>query len=186
MSPAQSRESCRPDQRQKPGAARYDPILGRNQILPRLAEGTLTAVCLLAPHLTPENQLALLEAARHKSKREVQQTNGRRCTERGFVEFHHVVPYADGGEATISTIELRCKQHNAYEAERWFGAPSSARERAAEYGSCELGLDPGINAPTSGVASWVCPHAGVAVPCRTVRMKRVHARYRMVLADVPN
>ena len=44
-------------------------------ILARLEEGalTLTAVRLLAPHLTQENHGALLEAARHKSKSEVEQ-----------------------------------------------------------------------------------------------------------------
>jgi len=44
-----------------------------------------------------------------------------RCTERGFLEFHHVVPYADGGPAVASNIELRCRAHNAYEAEQRFG-----------------------------------------------------------------
>jgi hypothetical protein len=44
-------------------------------ILERLAQGslTLTTVALLAPHLTPANHEALLEAAHHKSKREVEQ-----------------------------------------------------------------------------------------------------------------
>jgi hypothetical protein len=44
-------------------------------ILTRLHDGTLslTAVGLLAPHLTDENHLRVLEAARHKSKREVEQ-----------------------------------------------------------------------------------------------------------------
>jgi hypothetical protein len=42
-----------------------------------------------------------------------------RCTERGFLEFHHVVPYAGGGEATASNIQLRCRSHNAYEAGLW-------------------------------------------------------------------
>jgi hypothetical protein len=43
-------------------------------ILDRLAEGalTLTAVGLLRSHLTAENHLALLDAARHQSKREVE------------------------------------------------------------------------------------------------------------------
>jgi hypothetical protein len=49
-------------------------------------------------------------------------TNGR-CTERGFLEFHHVVPYAAGGEMTVENLELRCRSHNAYEAERYFGPP---------------------------------------------------------------
>lgn len=44
-----------------------------------------------------------------------------RCSETGFLEYHHVVPYADGGEATVSNIQLRCHAHNAYEADKWFG-----------------------------------------------------------------
>jgi HNH endonuclease len=44
-----------------------------------------------------------------------------RCTETGFLEFHHVVPFADGGETTVQNLQLRCRAHNAYEAEQWFG-----------------------------------------------------------------
>jgi 5-methylcytosine-specific restriction endonuclease McrA len=44
-----------------------------------------------------------------------------RCTERGFLEFHHVNPYAAGGEATVSNIELRCAAHNRHEATLYFG-----------------------------------------------------------------
>jgi hypothetical protein len=47
-------------------------------------------------------------------------TDGR-CQERGFLELHHVIPFADGGEATASNLQLRCRAHNAYEAEQWFG-----------------------------------------------------------------
>jgi len=39
-----------------------------------------------------------------------------RCGERGFLEFHHVVPFADGGGATVENLQLRCRAHNAYEA----------------------------------------------------------------------
>ena len=44
-----------------------------------------------------------------------------RCTERGMLELHHLVPFADGGPATAENLELRCRRHNQYEAERWFG-----------------------------------------------------------------
>lgn len=44
-----------------------------------------------------------------------------RCTERGFLEFHHVVPFAAGGMATADNIELRCRAHNAHEAVLYFG-----------------------------------------------------------------
>lgn len=44
-----------------------------------------------------------------------------RCAERDFLEFHHVRPFADGGASTADNIELRCRAHNAYEAEVYFG-----------------------------------------------------------------
>jgi hypothetical protein len=40
-----------------------------------------------------------------------------RCPERGFLEFHHVVPYSEGGATTVANMELRCRAHNAFEAE---------------------------------------------------------------------
>jgi len=46
---------------------------------------------------------------------------GRRCNERAFVEFHHVRPYAAGGEATVGNIQLRCRRHNDLEARAFFG-----------------------------------------------------------------
>jgi hypothetical protein len=58
-------------------------------------------------------------------------TNGR-CQERGFLEFHHVQPFADGGETTAANLQLRCRAHNAYEATLYF-EPSAVREAAATY-----------------------------------------------------
>jgi hypothetical protein len=57
-------------------------------------------------------------------------SNGR-CAETGFLEYHHVMPYADGGETSVENLELRCRPHNAYEAEKHFSAagPLFARER---------------------------------------------------------
>jgi hypothetical protein len=49
-------------------------------------------------------------------------SDGKRCSERGFLEFHHHdVPYAKGGEATAANIRLACRVHNALFAERDFG-----------------------------------------------------------------
>lgn len=47
--------------------------------------------------------------------------DGHRCGERRFLEFHHLVPYAAGGRATVDNIELRCRAHNGYEVDRFFG-----------------------------------------------------------------
>jgi 5-methylcytosine-specific restriction endonuclease McrA len=49
---------------------------------------------------------------------------GRRCEERTFLEFHHRLPYAKRGEATVDNIALRCRRHNQYEAELVFGDPA--------------------------------------------------------------
>ncbi len=61
--------------------------------------------------------------------------NGRRCTDQGFLEFHHVTPYATGGPPTVDNIELRCRAHNEYEAELNFGPHrrSVVREQRAPY-----------------------------------------------------
>ena len=60
-------------------------------------------------------------------------TDGQRCTERTFLEFHHVRAYAKGGPATADNISLRCRRHNQYEAELIFGPHRTAiaREDAA-------------------------------------------------------
>jgi len=75
-------------------------------------------------------------------------TDGRRCNERAFVEFHHVRPYAVGGEATVGNIQLRCRRHNGYEARAYFDGGRAGnggglvREPAAPYvpeGSLDTG-----------------------------------------------
>jgi hypothetical protein len=53
-----------------------------------------------------------------------------RCRETAFLEFHHVEPYAIGGEATAENIELRCRAHNSHEARLFFGAARCERARA--------------------------------------------------------
>jgi hypothetical protein len=45
-----------------------------------------------------------------------------RCGETAFLEFHHLHPHAAGGIATEANIALRCRAHNLYEADLFFGA----------------------------------------------------------------
>jgi hypothetical protein len=55
-----------------------------------------------------------------------------RCDELERLEFHHVVPFAAGGTATVDNIQLRCRAHNAHEAVLYFGEdalPGRARQR---------------------------------------------------------
>lgn len=65
--------------------------------------------------------------------------DARRCTERGFLEFHHVVPFAEGGRTTTGNLQLRCRAHNVYEAEQHFG-PLFVREERCTYSSFRNGL----------------------------------------------
>jgi hypothetical protein len=56
--------------------------------------------------------------------------SGTRCAEHAFLELHHIQPYALKGPATVGNISLRCRRHNAYEAEIVFG-PCEKAEKAA-------------------------------------------------------
>jgi hypothetical protein len=96
----------------------------------------------LAATKRPRSKVARVAHGRHVPaavKREVWARDGGqcafvgatgRCTERGLLEFHHVVPFADGGATDAANLQLRCRAHNAYEAEAWFGSPI-VRERPA-------------------------------------------------------
>ena len=55
--------------------------------------------------------------------------DGHRCTERAFLEFHHILPYALGGLATVENISLRCRRHNQYEGELVFGPRMTSNVR---------------------------------------------------------
>ena len=80
------------------------------------------------------------EVKRAVSKRDADQCafvspEGRRCTQRAFLEFHHVQPFGHQGPATTENISLRCRAHNVYESELIFGPfdPSVVRETPENY-----------------------------------------------------
>jgi 5-methylcytosine-specific restriction endonuclease McrA len=53
-----------------------------------------------------------------------------RCTETGGLEFHHLIPFAQGGATDVSNISLRSRAHNSFESEEVFGRwlrPTSPR-----------------------------------------------------------
>jgi 5-methylcytosine-specific restriction endonuclease McrA len=63
-----------------------------------------------------------------------------RCAARGFLEYHHVIPFAEGGETSAANIQLRCRAHNQHEARLWFGR-DGAGERTSRTKSHKLGPD---------------------------------------------
>jgi len=54
---------------------------------------------------------------------------GRRCGSYRRVEFHHVVPWARGGDRSTGSIRLMCRTHNAYLAAKDYGEAVMARFR---------------------------------------------------------
>ena len=61
-------------------------------------------------------------------------TGGKRCDARSPLEFDHVHPVARGGQATVAGIQLLCRAHNQYAADRALGARfmEGKREQARE------------------------------------------------------
>jgi hypothetical protein len=65
----------------------------------------------------------------------------RRCNERAFIEFHHLDRHGVGGEGAVDNIELRCRAHNAYEVEIYYGrgkrrgSDGAVGEPSARYGN---------------------------------------------------
>jgi 5-methylcytosine-specific restriction endonuclease McrA len=58
-------------------------------------------------------------------------TQGRRCKERHWLQFHHRHPFGLGGEHSAENIRLMCRAHNAYLAECDYGTEAMARHRRA-------------------------------------------------------
>ena len=65
---------------------------------------------------------------------------GRRCTAREGLEFHHRHPFAYRGTHSVDGISLACKAHNLYLAEVDYGREAIARHRPSRAGSQTLPL----------------------------------------------
>jgi hypothetical protein len=70
------------------------------------------------------------------------------CREIGWLEVHHVLPFARGGTTAAENLELRCLARNVFEAEPEFGARvlvnsgRSPRPMATPSGQSSAGFDP--------------------------------------------
>ena len=80
-------------------------------VLDKIAAGEihLTALLMLGPHLTEENDRTFVDA------------RGERCGETSYLQLHHVEPHGRGGAPSESNLYLRCRAHNALAAEEDFG-----------------------------------------------------------------
>jgi hypothetical protein len=81
---------------------------------------------------------------------------GRRCTARGFLEFHHRHPFGHGGDHSPEAVSLLCRAHNRYLADIDYGRQPMARQRGA-------GDRASVPPDSRAIASMVGPRApGVA------------------------
>jgi len=81
-------------------------------------------------------------AARDASRCAFVSKDGHRCQERRFLEFHHVMPRAVGGAATVANIQLRCRAHNGHEVDLFFGPGQRRTRDATRAGSAAAGEAP--------------------------------------------
>ena len=82
--------------------------------------------------------------------------NGRRCTERAFLEYHHAGrPFARGGGPGPGNIALHCRAHNAWEGERLFGRylPPEVREARVQYDSMRFAVPERQTSVSAGSAA---------------------------------
>ena len=65
---------------------------------------------------------------------------GRRCTERDGLEYHHRHPFGHGGDHSIGGVSSLCRVHNLYLAEIDYGRLAMGRHRRSKAASRGLGL----------------------------------------------
>ena len=66
-------------------------------------------------------EIARKVSARDEERCAFISSTGKRCDSTFQLEFHHVVPFALGGRATVNDIALRCRVHNDHQARIDFG-----------------------------------------------------------------
>lgn len=89
--------------------------------------------------------------------------DGHRCGTRAFLQFHHRIEFACGGEHTVENLTLRCGPHNRYES---FRRPLPVDERAlrsrirdSRPGTSVRRCDRGCGALSPGERG-ILPHGG--------------------------
>jgi len=82
---------------------------------PRRSRGSASPRCIPA-------DVKRAVAERDQGKCAFVSESGKRCGSRSMLQYDHIVPVANGGEATKENIRLLCRAHNQHAAERAFGA----------------------------------------------------------------
>ena len=97
--------------------------------------------------------------------------DGHRCRERGFLEFHHIVPFAAGGPNTVANVALRCAVHNRHQAVCDFGRETIERARRRQL------------APAPGTRVALVEKALRNLGCSAGEARRVVSRARTMVPE---
>lgn len=81
-------------------------------------------------------------------------TDGRRCGETRGLEFAHQKPWGKGGDHSAENLSLRCRAHNALEADRDYGE-AFMRGKRKQRGACSKSKEKsfGVKEPRATYAS---------------------------------
>jgi hypothetical protein len=82
-------------------------------------DGDMAQVCPRGRHVPADVRRVVAE--RDGRRCSYVDSAGRRCSETHWLEFHHLNPFALGGEHAAANLTLRCAAHNALAAEEDFG-----------------------------------------------------------------
>ena len=111
---------------------------------------------------------------------------GRRCPERGRLEYHHRHPFALGGDRSLRNISLMCHAHNQYLAEHDYGrdsdGPVSAVRKPSFRADSHLrgqGEDSPHQSRTGGDMTRVQSRISTASPTRTEPSRNTRAHTRL-------
>jgi hypothetical protein len=78
---------------------------------------------------------------------------GRRCAEKGYIEYDHVDGFAVTHAHSIERIRLFCRAHNQHAANKLFGREFMERARATNTATCSGPSSIGVDATCSGPSS---------------------------------
>jgi 5-methylcytosine-specific restriction endonuclease McrA len=121
------RKNAVPNEMRRTSAVPAAPAAGRDAASSADGTHTVPRESRLMPHHTRRRGRHIPAAIRRAVfERDGNQctyasTAGKRCEETHRLEFHHLTPFAAGGEHAVSNLTLRCAAHHALAAEEEFG-----------------------------------------------------------------
>ena len=77
-----------------------------------------------------------------------------RCTQRRYIEAHHIQPHGPQGPPTLENIALRCRAHNVYESELVFGRFDVSAAASRRQNRAVSGQNPPVPERVNALPPW--------------------------------